>query len=53
MITKTISKLSKVTLVDGIYFGWLYKTEWNIAYKITFLKNDGADHALGLVIEIY
>ena len=32
------------------YFGWLCKTERNIAYKVTFLRNDGADHALGLVI---
>ena len=36
-----------------IYFRWLCKTEWNIAYKAVFLKNDGADLALGLIIEIY
>ena len=32
---------------------WLCKTEWNIAFMVTFLKNDGADYALGQVIEIY
>ena len=29
------------------------KTELNIAYNVTFLKNDGSDYALGQVIEIY
>ena len=37
----------------SIYFDWLYKTEWNIVYNVTFLKNDGAAYAFGLVIEIY
>ena len=35
------------------YFGWLCKTERNIAFNLTFLKNNGADYALGQVIEIY
>ena len=37
----------------SIYFGWLCKTEENIAYNVTFLKNDGANHPLGQVIEMY
>ena len=36
-----------------IYFDWLCKTEWKIALNVTFLKNDGTDYALGIVIEIY